>query len=53
MSVSGLSTWPRLASVDDPAGAVGCTWTAPHPARARAAIANATARHGAARLEVS
>src|SRR5579885_3592038 len=39
MSVSGLSTRPRLASVDEPAGVLGWTLTAPQPLRASAANA--------------
>src|SRR6185312_16312714 len=38
---TGLSTRPRLASLEDPAGVVGWTLTAPHPVKASAA--NATA----------
>ena len=42
MSVNGLSTLPRLASVVDPLGVVGCTRTAPHPASAIAQPRSAT-----------
>src|ERR1700759_1143662 len=51
-SVSGLSTRPRLASVDDPAGVVGCTLTAPHPVSASAPRTTASTVPAAGRRTV-